>query len=153
MPHTKEALIKMIDLDEPDYILIVKNLKADDIPLLIELSKDANLAIATKAVSCLGLMNSDQAVKGLKVAADHANPVMRVATAQALKHSAGLPSAEKLIDHLLDDQDIGVRKFALKTVQHAGIKNLKGKVQQMNLKENTELMKTLSKEVFQQINQ
>ena len=153
MPHTKEALIKMIDLDEPDYILIVKNLKPDDIPLLIELSKDTNLAIATKAVSCLGLMNSDQAVKGLKVAADHANPVMRVAAAQALKHSAGLPSAEKLIDHLLEDQDVGVRKFALKTVQHASIKNLKGKVQQMNLKENTELMKTLSKEVFQQINQ
>ena len=152
MPHTKEELIKLIDLDEPDYTLIIKDLKPDDIPLLIELSGDANLAIATKSVSCLGLMNSDKAVAGIKVAADHANPVMRVAAAHALKHSASLPSAVKLIDHLLDDQDIGVRKFALKTVQHANIISLKAKVQQMNEKENTELMKTLSRDVFQQIN-
>ena len=153
MPHTKEELIKMIDLDEPDYALIVKNLKPDDIPLLIELTSDPNLAIATKAVSCLGLMNTENAVAGIKLAADHANPVMRVAAAHALKHSANLPSAVKVIDHLLDDQDVGVRKFALKTVKHANIKSLKGKVQQMGGKENTETMKALSKEVFQQINQ
>lgn len=152
MPHTKEELIKMIDLDEPDYASIIRNLASDDIPLLIELSKDTNLAIATKAVSCLGLMNSEKAVTGIKAAAEHANPVMRVAAAHALKNSASLPSAVKMIDKLLDDPDVGVRKFALKTVQQAKITNLKAKVQQMNLKENTEFMKTLSKEVFQQIN-
>ncbi|MEP7143579.1 MAG: hypothetical protein ABI707_11945 [Ferruginibacter sp.] len=58
-----------------------------------------------------------------------------------------------MIGDLLDDQDIGVRKFALKTVQHANITSLKSKVQGMNAKENTELMKTLSHDVFQKINQ
>ncbi len=152
MPHTREELIKMIDLDEPDYPEIVKKLKEDDIPMLIELSKDPNLAIATKAVSCLGLMNSEKALVGIKVAAAHPNPVLRVAAAHALKHSASLPSAVQMIDHLLDDQDVGVRKFALKTVQHGNIRSLKTKVEKMNTKENTELMKNLSKEVFQKIN-
>ena len=142
----------MIDLDEPDYPSIVAKLSADDIPLLIELSKDPNLAIATKAISCLGLMNSEKAVVGIQAAVVSANPLLRVAAAHALKNSAAIPSAVMMIDKLLDDTDVGVRKFALKSVQHANIKSLKAKVQLMNAKESTELMKALSSEVFQKIN-
>jgi hypothetical protein len=152
MPHTKDELRKMIDLDEPEYPAIVSKLTADDIPLLIELSRDSNMAVATKAVSCLGLMNNEKAVEGIKIAAAHNNPVMRVAAAHALKSSSKLPSAVKLIDTLLDDKDVGVRKFALKTVHHSNISSLKTKVKLMAEKENTELMKTLSKEVFTKIN-
>ena len=152
MPHTKEELIKFIDLDEPDYPSIVAKLSLEDIPLLIELSKDPNLAIATKAISCLGMMNAEKAVVGIQAAVVSANPVLRVAAAHALRNSAALPSAVKLIDKLLDDSDIGVRKFALKAVNHANIKSLKAKVEKMNVKENTELMKNLSKEVFLKIN-
>ena len=153
MPHSKEKIIKLIDLDEPDYTVITSQLAQDDIPILIELSKEPNLAIATKAISCLGLMNSEKAVAGIQAATTNTDPVIRVAAAHALKHSASLPSAVKLLDHLLDDQDVGVRKFALKTVQHANIKSLKGKVQQLIQKENTELMKNLSNEVFLKIKQ
>lgn len=152
MPHTKEELIKLIDLDEPDYPSIVAKLSLEDIPLLIELSKDPNLAIATKAISCLGMMNAEKAVVGIQAAVVSANPVLRVAAAHALRNSAALPSAVRLIDKLLDDSDIGVRKFALKAVNHANIKSLKAKVEKMNVKENTELMKNLSKEVFLKIN-
>lgn len=152
MPYTREELIKLIDLDEPDYPSIIKKLTKDDIPMLIELSKDPNLAIATKAISCLGMMNAEAAVTGIKSAVSSANPVLRVAAAHALRNSAALPSAVQLLDKLLDDQDIGVRKFALKAVNHANVTSLKAKVQLMNTKETTELMKTLSKEVFQKIN-
>jgi HEAT repeat protein len=152
MAHTKDEIKKMIDLDEPEYPIIVSKLTADDIPILIELSGDANMAVATKAVSCLGLMNTDKAVDGIKIAVAHNNPVMRVAAAHALKNSAGLPSAVKLIDTLLDDKDIGVRKFALKTVDHSNIKSLKAKVKAMGDKETTDLMKVLSKDVYKKIN-
>jgi HEAT repeat protein len=152
MAHTKDELKKMIDLDEPEYPIIVSKLTADDIPLLIELSGDANMAVATKAVSCLGMMNTDKAVDGIKIAAVHNNPVMRVAAAHALKNSSALPSAVKLIDTLLDDKDIGVRKFALKTVEHSNIKSLKAKVKIMGDKETTDLMKVLSKDVYKKIN-
>ncbi len=152
MAHTKDELKKMIDLDEPEYPIIVSKLTADDIPLLIELSREANMAVATKAVSCLGMMNTDKAVDGIKIAAAHNNPVMRVAAAHALKNSSALPSAVKLIDTLLDDQDVGVRKFALKTVDHSNIKSLKAKVKAMGDKETTDLMKVLSKDVYKKIN-
>ena len=152
MPHTKEELIKMINLDEPDYAAIVSKLTAEDIPLLVELSKDPNMAIATKAVSCLGLMNSEKAVEGLRSASSNANPVMRVAAAHALRNAAAQPAAVQMIDKLLDDEDVGVRKFALKTVQHANLRSLKAKVEQLSKKESTEFMKSLSTEVFQKIN-
>jgi hypothetical protein len=151
MPHTKDELIKMIDIDEPEYPMIVSQLKDDDIPVLIEISKDSNMAIATKAVSCLGMMNNESAVAGIQIASTHNNPIMRVAAVHALQSSSALPSAVKLIDSLLDDTDIGVRKFALKTVQHSNIKSLKARVERIGLQENTELMKNLSKDVLLKI--
>ena len=98
------------------------------------------------------MMNSEKAVVGIQAAVVSANPVLRVAAAHALKHSASMPSAVMMIDKLLDDTDIGVRKFALKSVQHANITSLKAKVEKIHVKENTELMKNLSKEVFLKIN-
>jgi HEAT repeat protein len=152
MPHTKEELIKLINLDEPDYAAIVAQLTADDVPLLVELTHDANMAIATKAVSCLGLLNSAKAVEGLRSASSHANPVMRIAAAHALRNAAAQPEAVQMIDKLLDDEDVGVRKFALKSVQHANIRSLKAKVEHLNRNESTELMKNLSSEVIQKMN-
>ncbi len=152
MPHTKEEIIKMIDLDEPDYEQIVKKLSADDVPVLTELTKSTNVSIAVKAISCLGLMNSEKAVSGIQPAVSHPNPVLRVAAAHALRNAATVPAAVQLIDRLLDDADIGVRKFALKTVSHANISSLKNKVQAMNARESTEAMKTLSQDVFKIIN-
>ncbi len=152
MPHTRVEIIKMIDLDEPDYEQILKKLNPDDVPILTALTNDPNVAIAVKAISCLGLMNSDKAVAGIQVAVLHPNPVLRVAAAHALRNATAVPAAVQMIDHLLDDNDIGVRKFALKTVSHANISSLKNKVQAMNIKENTEAMKTLSQDVFKAIN-
>jgi HEAT repeat protein len=148
MSHTKEELIKLIDLDEPDYSTIVPQLTSDDIPLLVVLSNDVNLAVATKAISCLGMMNNEKAVDGISLSAKHDNPIIRVAAAHALKNLATFPNAVTLLDKLLDDKDIGVRKFALKTVNHANINSLKTKVKSMNSKEKTEFMKKLSNDVF-----
>lgn len=153
MPHSKDQIIKLIDLDEPDYTVIVKQFTQDDVQTLIDLTKEPNVAIATKAISCLGLMNSDKAVAGMEAAAKHSDPVIRVATANALRHSSSLASAVKLVDGLLDDHDLGVRKFALKTVQHGKMRSLRAKVQSLSEKETSEVMKNLSGQVFQSIKQ
>lgn len=151
MPHTKEELIKMINLDEPDYERIVSRLTKDDIPLLTELSKDQNPAIATKAISCLGLMQTDKALSGLQDASKHPDPVIRIAAAQALRNMSKVPAAVNLLGSMLDDGDIGVRKFALKSVEHANISTLKEKVQKMSQHENNEHLKNLSGEVLQKL--
>jgi HEAT repeat protein len=148
MPHTKDELIKLINLDEPDYPEIVAKLSKDDIPILTELAQDPNLAIATKAISCLGFMNDDRAFAGVEKAAKSNNPVLRVAATHALRNMTSRPATEKLLDKLLDDDDIGVKKYALKTVEASKLSNLKEKVKQMHSKETNEHIKNLSKQVM-----
>ncbi len=151
MAHTKDELIKMINLDEPDYPEIVARLSKDDIPLLNELAVDPNPAIATKAISCLGFMNDDRAFAGVEKAAKSSNPVLRVAASHALRNMSSRPAAEKILDKLLDDDDIGVKKFALKTVEASKFSGLKEKVRQMHAKEPNEHLKTLSKQVMDKL--
>ncbi len=151
MPHTKEELIKMINLDEPDYPSIVASLTKDDVPILIELSKDPNPAIATKAISCLGQMNTENALTGVQAAAAHANPVYRVAAAHALRHMSKLPAGVDLLGKMLDDTDIGVKKFALKSVEQANISSLRAKVQTLNANEPNEGIKALSHSILQKL--
>lgn len=151
MPFSKEELIKMINLDEPDYQAIVSKLSADDIPILVELTKHENPAIATKAISVLGQMKSDKALQGLSDAVNHPDPVRRIAAAHSLRNLATLPGSTKMLEKLLDDTDIGVRKFALKTVEVAKVSSLREKVKAMNLKEVNPEIKALGENVFKKL--
>lgn len=151
MPHTKDELIKMINLDEPDYPAIVAKFTKDDIPFLNELAQDENHAIATKAISCLGYLNDDRAFAGVEKASKSSHPVLRVAATHAIRNMSNRQNAERLLDHLLDDDDIGVKKFTLKTIEASRYSNLKQKVQQMHQKENNEAIKTLSKQVMEKL--
>jgi len=151
MPHTKDELIKMINLDEPDYAEIMAKLTNDDIPLLNELAQDENPAIATKAISCLAYMNDDRAYAGIEKATKSSNPVLRVAATHAIRNMSNKAGAEKLIDKMLDDTDFGVKKFALKTVEASKMTNLKEKVKQMNLRDSSEHIRTLSKQVMEKL--
>lgn len=151
MPFSKEELIKMINLDEPDYQAIVSKLSADDIPLLIELTKHENPAIATKAISVLGLMKSEQALQGLNDAVSHPDPVRRIAAAHSLRNLATVRGSTQMLEKLLDDHDMGVRKFALKTVEAAKISSLKEKVKAINLKEVNPEIKALGENVFKKL--
>lgn len=141
----------MINLDEPDYQAIVNKLSADDIPALIDLTKHENPAIATKAISVLGLMKSEQALQGLNAAVTHADPVRRIAAAHSLRNLASVRGSSQMLEKLLDDHDLGVRKFALKTVEAANITSLKEKVRSMNTREVNPEIKALGENVFKKL--
>lgn len=141
----------MINLDEPEYEALVSRLSAEDIPTLVELSKEPDLAIATKAISCLGHMGNERALAGLREAVDHQDPVRRVAAANSLQNMANVQGSVQLLERLLDDNDIGVRKFALKTVEAGNISQLKEKVRVMNEREVNPSLKTLSQQVLQRL--
>lgn len=151
MPFSKEEIIKMINLDEPDYQAIVSKLTPEDIPVLIELTKHENPAIATKAISVLGQMKSDKALQGLNDAVNHPDPVRRIAAAHSLRNLATLQGSTKMLEKLLDDSDMGVRKFALKTVEVAKVSALREKVKAMNLKEVNPEIKALGENVFKKL--
>jgi HEAT repeat protein len=151
MPHTREELVRLINLDEPDYPSIISQLHDDDIPLLAQLAQDPNPGLATKAISCLGLMGNEAAVAGLQPVATHRDPVYRIAAAQALRHVPSSTAGVRLLGKLLDDQDVGVRKFALKSVDVANISSLKEQVRQVNLREQNEGLKTMSQSILQKL--
>ena len=151
MAHTREELVRLINLDEPDYPRIVQQLTKDDVPLLTQLAQDPNPGLATKAISCLGLMNEETAVAGLQAAVANADPVYRIAAAHALRNVASSPVGVRLLGKLLDDQDVGVRKFALKSVDVGNISSLKEQVRQVNLREQNVDLKTLSQDLLQKL--
>lgn len=151
MPHTREELVRLINLDEPDYPSIVRQLTKDDIPLLTQLAQDPNPGLATKAISCLGLMGDEAAVAGLQGAVAHPDPVYRIAAAHALRNVPASATGVRLLSKLLDDQDVGVRKFALKSVDLGNISSLKEQVRQVNLREQNEGLKTMSQSILQKL--
>ena len=146
MQHTKEEIIKMINLDEPEYESIVNKLSNDDIPILIELSQHADPAIATKAISCLGLMNTHLALQGIQIAAENPNPIYRLAAAQALKNKPMSTESINILNILLDDEDLGVKKFAIKSVSLSPNIKLRKKLSGIAKKGTSEFIKTLAKE-------
>ncbi len=151
MARTREELVRLINLDEPDYPAIVRQLTKDDIPLLTQLAQDPDPGLATKAISCLGLMGEETAVAGLQAAVAHPNPVYRIAAAYALRNAPASATGVRLLGRLLDDQDVGVRKFALKSVDLGNIASLKEQVRQVNLREQNEGLKTLSQSILQKL--
>jgi HEAT repeat protein len=151
MSYTKEEISRMIDLDEPDYPTICSKFSESDVPILVELVNDPNPAIATKAINCLGYMRTPSAVAGLGMAVKDKNPILRIAAAHSLRNLSSEATAVKLINKLLDDKDLGVRKFALKTVDFGNIISLKAKVEKVYLKETNIELKNLSKSVFNKL--
>lgn len=153
MKHTKEAnrINKLLSGDDPDYSSIVQQLSDKDYPTLNELVRGSAPRIATKAVICLGLLGSEKSLDGISFAAKSKNPVLRLTAAQALseiKNINQLPGALQLIKELLSDEDVGVRKFTLKTIGISKLSHLKEKIGQMRSNEPNEHLRKLSHDVF-----
>jgi hypothetical protein len=69
----------------------------------------------------------------------------------ALQYLSNKPGALDLICGLLDDNDIGVRKFALKSIGHSKIPHLKEKVVQVSLSDPNEHIRKLAEHVLEKL--
>jgi len=153
MRYTKAAsrIITLLSSDDPDFSSIVQQLSDDDYPTLNELVKHSAPHIATKALICLGLLGSEKSLDGISFAAKSKNPVLRLTAAQALseiKNINQLPGAIQLIMALIVDEDVGVRKFALRTIELSRMSDFKKKIDQMRCNDPNEHVRKLSQDVF-----
>src|SRR4030095_4707804 len=124
----RKEIIRLLSGDEPDYSSIISKLTKDDYETINRLAKHRSTAIATRAIICLGYLGSENLMDGIVAAAKSDKPLFRLTAAQALSKMKGLssnPTAVKLITDLVNDTDIGVRKFAVKTAGVAEIPDLK----------------------------
>jgi hypothetical protein len=152
MSHTKEQIISMINFEEPDYYSIITRFLPDDTSILVDLAQDERPVIATKAIACLGLLNDNAALNGIKKAAEHPDPIYRLAAANALKNKQKIPEAINILENLLDDPDNGVKKFAIKSIPVSADSKLKNRLDFLSHHSSNKYIKALAKEKLFDIN-
>jgi HEAT repeat protein len=147
MPKTTEEIIKIFNRVKPDYSNVIDNLDDEDYPIVQSLIDDDNLYLASKVVSYIGHLKSQNALSGLAIAARNKKSSIRAVAAYALRNFISSPEAINLINELLEDPNLGVRKFALRTVSSAKLVNFKEKIKLISQTESNERMKRLTSKV------
>lgn len=129
MRVTMQDVRAWLDAEEVDYVG-ASQLGPDAIPLLKELIQGADLALASKATYLVSLIRSEASAEALETAAASQESVVRVAAAAALRN---LPEvqAERVLDRLIDDSDLGVRKVLLKSADRFKSPEIEERLQQV----------------------
>lgn len=115
MVMTIEEIRKWLDPEEVDYPQAAAQLGPEALPNLEELVRSSDSMLASKAVYLASLIHGERAVRILEHAIGRPEGAVRVAAAAGLKH-LNEDEAGRLAERLLTDQDIGVRKTAIKSI-------------------------------------
>lgn len=124
---TMQQVRVYLDPDEPDYPAAALALGTDALPQLAELAAGDDPMLASKAVYLAGLIGGDEAPRILSRAAEHADPVVRVAAAASLRNLADEAAAD-LGQQLIRDDDAGVRKVTARSVALLADRDLRARV-------------------------
>src|SRR5215207_6666628 len=114
MPVTKEQVIVERDTDELDYQALARMFGAEAIPVLRAIVNEDDPMRSSKATYLASMIAGDEGDAIVAEAAQHSNPVVRVAAAGAARDLAN-PS-EAVLSTLLAHNDAGVRKLSLRSI-------------------------------------
>lgn len=128
MSITMQAVRAWLDADEVDYAN-AKKLGSAAIPFLMELVQ-GDLGLASKATYLASLIKSKQSADVLEAAAARDEPVVRVAAASCIRNLSQT-RAEHMLDRMIDDPDVGIRKVALTSAVNLTSPKVAAKLQQM----------------------
>lgn len=120
MPVTMEQVRAHLDRDEPDYPAAAQ-LGANAIPHLAQLVQSSDPMLASKATYLASLIQGDRSNAVLEQAAHSSHIEVRIAAAAGIRNVEQSPVS--LADTLLQDQDAGVRKVALRSIEARSIKS------------------------------
>lgn len=148
MPVTIEQVINQLDREEPYYGQAAR-LGAEALPHLITLIQVSGVGLAAKAASLAGLINAGQSAAVLEIAAQHPDPVVRVAAAASAKNLTSMPTS--LAMNLLNDSDAGVRNWALKALEVHHPAGIKIKVEEMMKSDPDEGLRDHAKQILDQL--
>ena len=114
MVVTMQQVLDALNPEEPNYTTAAE-LGPDALPHLENIVKSGEHMLASKAGYLASLIPDKEAVSVLKEAAQHADPIVRVAATAGAGNLA--PSAaDEVLTLLENDQDEGVRKLAKKSM-------------------------------------
>jgi HEAT repeat protein len=134
-----------LDPEEPNYGEAARNLGADALPHLEALVSVDDPLLASKAAYLAGLLGAERSSVVLETAARSSHPVVRVAAAFAARH---LPAAEAgtVLSTGIADDDLGVRKAALRSAAEVRAPGLKVRVQELSKTDPSEAIRALASE-------
>lgn len=130
MAVTIDQVRDLLDAEEPDYQRIAAVLGQEALPHLDTMIGGSDVGLAAKAASLAGLIGGEGSLPILDRAAQHENRVVRVAAAAATRH-AGPSTATPVLLRLLDDDDAGVRRVAMKHVGDSPSSEVRDKVERL----------------------
>jgi len=95
----------------------------------MQLIEEGDPDLASKATSLAGVIDAAESIEAVDKAARSPDPVIRVAAAAALGNLSEMP--DPLAQGMLNDEDVGVRKLALRSLERQQPAGFKQKAQQM----------------------
>jgi hypothetical protein len=116
-----------------------------EVGLLRELVGDEEPWLAARAVHALGRVDSDDARQALIEATQDARPEVRVAVA-ATARSVPPDVSDALLSRLLDDPDVGVRKFAVTSSSERNGLEVRARIKELRQVEPNERVRALASE-------
>ena len=149
MPQNNIAdqVLAFLNQEEPDYAAAAQ-LGDAAMPLLKEIIKGSDERLAVKATSLIGMINSSQKGDALVEAAQHPSVVVRVAAAAAAAQLQP-DQATRVLNKLVDDTDIGVSKFALRSIKAKNLgASFQTKLQNLSANGASDAIRTMAKEVM-----
>jgi HEAT repeat protein len=149
MPITMQQVLARLDTDEPDYAALA-TLGPEVVPHLATLVRSDDPGIAAKAAYLASMIDSDDSTDVVEAASTSPHETVRVAAAAGLRNLApakAVPAA----DRLLDDEDTGVRKQALRSVVDLGMSGLEPKVKTMSTADPEQGLRQMAKQGLQRM--
>ena len=128
MPVTMEQVLAQLDKEEPDYEFAAQ-LGPEVLPHLIHLVQGNDLGRASKATCLASFIDAEQSATVLNIAAHSPHPALRTAAAVSLSNLKEI--SPDLVTDLLNDENVGVRKWTLKALEIHRPTEVKAKVQEI----------------------
>jgi len=126
MPVTMKDVRAFLDAEEVDYDS-AKKLGPAALPFIQALAEGGDMALATKAVYLASLIKGAAAKNIVERAAQSPEALLRVTAASGIKNMTEKQSG-KIFFALVDDNDPGIRKMAIKSAAHFSSKKAIAKI-------------------------
>lgn len=146
MSNVRDSVLSILNSDEPKYEQGAK-LGSEALEPLREIIQGDNLQLASKAVFLASMIPTEKVWDVMALAASRPEPIIRVAAAGALRNLAGPPVSD-LLNKLLDDKDIGVRKFAMKSAIATQAQGVKAQIEKLARDEQEPLMREFAQQAL-----
>lgn len=138
MPITLDQLRRQLSAIEPNEGTYA-GVGSTEIPLLQQLAKDPEPWMSARAICALSRIDDSNAVEVIREAMHDVRPEVRVAIAASATNLAAKDS-NAILSEILEDKDVGVRKFGIQSISHENDPSIHAKLQLMETQDPVSLI-------------